>query len=1017
MLIKLDLNGAINKITPEHIFQGSVNVDDIILLTKFPKTCSVNLMITDVDGIAQTPILMQSEVFDNAEDYNIWVAKLNGSITNKQGIIKMAFSILDQSNNTMQSSTLNVNIEESQIGALPPEPTPDVYEQILRQLALKQNIQDKELSTKDKTIVGAINELDTLTKEHTEKIEANTQDITDHYQTTQQNTQDIDELKRNQSSGVRFCGVYPASEVLPTPEERTQFILDNKGRPPRNGDFIKFTLIVPNGNDINYDLYYSENQWSEPAPTLGDEKADNATYGNVKGSLNDDGTNISMKYDINNGIIKNSFYKRTSGDFINVATELNSLYERQNKIVNGEITVGKAITAENDRLNRDIPNTYALKDDVYTKTESDKKYQSRIFSNKYYFSSQEFASSFADTVPTAPPDGKQAEIVMNSIGSQKLIRNNLFVDSILNVTKDTADSINLWLKSDIDTVIEVRVTTYVSDNLLIENKVASVDLSGEFELKADTLKNITINSIYSALGNEEIEIQLLGSVSKEIEIITKDSTRKVISLYSNAIYPSAFNFASQSQVLDLNVINDRKTVLIKKEDWVDNGNGTFTATVTREQHRQAPSNKYTIDLQYSLDGDVYKRLPFESSITKNGDIAITSYNAIDCELIVGSGSITNTKGIIFLENPEELPEIDYTAIGTVRIKQTVEPKALSAKPPKDPSRDYRLYIANDKASTKPIIIQDLALGGIGDLSVDIGKGVRLQWIGTSWVLDENPDKTSEVYDDLNDRPLNDTLAELDSRITDNHDEVNHLTGTVADLEKDNTLNKNNINLKLNAKSIELKEGLNVNSVIEFYKYFYEPLRKGLDDTWEIEVGNDKNTNITDIFGVPYGVDINNSAEFIIKRQATSGIGYTLKLLYVAEKEKTVFIGYVRGWIVSGTSYDKDIHFTGWKDVRGEKWVDDVNGDLTLNDQTPITLNIGEFKNPHSNCLLIEVTKNNHSYCSYLLFDNANGNVAETTVKLDNEDVYVSMDYTKKEFTISKTSTGSESIKLHIFEKV
>lgn len=301
----------------------------------------------------------------------------------------MASTNLDKDEDVEPSELENLNAQVQAINAT---------------LPLKQDKTDDTLTTDDKTVVGAINEVDEHTDENTANIASNDRDISDLQTrvTTIENTMAGAETPVGTMKGT----------TLPTDDELSAFTVSQLGRNPKPNDSIIFVLEIVGATDKNYKyIYGGNNTWNGyEIPPI--EQASNGSLGTIKGTFGIGSTN-NVLVDITGGEIKNVYYKDNDGVYRNIQTKINLIDVLQTNIVNGTQVVGISTKALQDQLGNVINLTYAKQSDVYTKSESDSKYLPITYTNIYYYS----ANGFVENVPTTPASGIQFTKTVNAIGT------------------------------------------------------------------------------------------------------------------------------------------------------------------------------------------------------------------------------------------------------------------------------------------------------------------------------------------------------------------------------------------------------------------------------------------------------------------------------------------------------------------------------------------------------------------------------------------------------------------------
>lgn len=143
MVIFLNADGSCEKVTPEHVYQGSDNVNEITVIAPFAQ--STTLMIGFVlpnglywqssDGSRYAPMDYVPQSING--NVGAWHYNLRRSVTKLMGDLYIAVNAITAQGNTT-SYMCKVFIEESVLPNLPSAPEPDVYELILKYLGRVQ---------------------------------------------------------------------------------------------------------------------------------------------------------------------------------------------------------------------------------------------------------------------------------------------------------------------------------------------------------------------------------------------------------------------------------------------------------------------------------------------------------------------------------------------------------------------------------------------------------------------------------------------------------------------------------------------------------------------------------------------------------------------------------------------------------------------------------------------------------------------------------------------------------------
>lgn len=139
MEIFINTQGTATKLSPQHVYQGT-NVSQINLYAPFPSqtSLSVAFMLPDGTTTPYYPMTFTGITSDEAEGINLWQYVMPFAITQDAGAARVAFLATFNENGTAAQQTsayVDFTIEQSALPALPDEPTPDVWTQILSYLS------------------------------------------------------------------------------------------------------------------------------------------------------------------------------------------------------------------------------------------------------------------------------------------------------------------------------------------------------------------------------------------------------------------------------------------------------------------------------------------------------------------------------------------------------------------------------------------------------------------------------------------------------------------------------------------------------------------------------------------------------------------------------------------------------------------------------------------------------------------------------------------------------------------
>lgn len=559
------------------------------------------------------------------------------------------------------------------------------------------------------------------------------------------NSNDIADLQQQIAHQDNYIGQIEVVTLDGIDEVLNDFVEETTGEPAVNGDVVIVVLDI-NGQQSNYRYTYTAEGW-QGFQISQINLAQNNVYGVIKGTYNTGSTN-NVIIDASAGQITDIYYKN-GGSYFGVAGDLSSVKNTQAEILNGNTHVGVADRAVADQNGDVIDLTYAKANDVYTKDESDDKFLPKSYSNVYYYSNQ----GIIDEVPTSPASGIQFTANVGQAGEVQFFDCERTLQQEYNFNKNSTDQSAFWVFTDTDCVLSFRLLTYIQTG--DTNYLVSSDLTGEITFTADVPQLVNINSIYSGLGNTSLETNA-GDIFKKVLYVTPaNNVATEVNLYSNVQYPSSFQLSTQNVNFNINVINGIAQVNILESEWEENLDGTYSVTIPQSRHQQAPSNQYIMQLQTEVSSGNYQYIAFTPQVDLNGNITLTTMEALTCDLLIASGTSKDARGILTLTNPTEIGVIDYSESGALKITQSIEATSLTLPNPTDVGVFYTFMVANDPSSTYDIVVN-------GE-EIAVGSGIQFKWVG-SWITGEEPTSTYDVYDNAKGQTLNITLSEMQSDI-------------------------------------------------------------------------------------------------------------------------------------------------------------------------------------------------------------------------------------------------------------
>ena len=214
MIVYLNADGTIQQVVPQNLTQGSNNQNLIVIGANLSNYTTLTAIFKLPNKQVLAPRLMTKQDSDyviNNEIVNAWVCKIDKPITNFSGTLEITIDATDVNGVKVNSYFGAVQIAPTNAPTFPQidESAEDVFNRIKEAYAVisgrlleKQDIYDDTLQTAEKTVVGAINELNDKEMQSSGDIaELRTDvdelklDVNEVKLDIQNNTQDINELQ------------------------------------------------------------------------------------------------------------------------------------------------------------------------------------------------------------------------------------------------------------------------------------------------------------------------------------------------------------------------------------------------------------------------------------------------------------------------------------------------------------------------------------------------------------------------------------------------------------------------------------------------------------------------------------------------------------------------------------------------------------------------------------------------------------------------------------------------------
>ena len=523
------------------------------------------------------------------------------------------------------------------------------------------------------TQINAVNgKIDTINS----TLENNANELADHETRITKNTQDIEALQESVITGIEFIGTLTGSE-LPTNDELSTFVQATKGRQPRNGDMVIFIQEIPNETDKNYRYFYSANTWDYyEIPPM--EKAKNGTAGIISGTYGV--KDYSLLVDIVDGEIVQLYIKGADGSYkalTDYTNSIASIQEQITNIINGSQSVGNALKlnskiesqlsvfsatqANNDRLGRDIPNTYPDKNSVYTKTESDNRFLSRAFGILWYLSNQ----GLLPAPPTEPATGIQFEKSFANAGTENLfatIDHTMLGSLQLNSGNGYELLPTLAFSRAVECSVkaEIQVKKSADENYTTIGIVSTnaQQFSGGENYPPVTIQGLKGNFSLIAVG-ESVDLVAGDNLRINIYLTFENSTAVNVRLYSSESIKSSFNLATES-ITVIESTGGMKVVEVGENAWTKITDNEYQAVIGQATHQVAPSENLLVFARVEMTVGQYQNVELVTQTNAGGDITIFASEPLKAKVYVCGGIAKN--------NAMQVNDLTFNAIVTGTYK-------------------------------------------------------------------------------------------------------------------------------------------------------------------------------------------------------------------------------------------------------------------------------------------------------------------------------------------------------------
>ncbi len=133
MIFIAKADGTLSRVIPSAVNQGSIGVNELVLIAPYPKGSAVTAAFILPNGIRTTPTLSSAtEIPDVIEGntYNAWVFELTAAITEYAGNVTVQFYVTS-ANGVLATYADTFAVAKGVMPEMPDDPTDDVYNNIL----------------------------------------------------------------------------------------------------------------------------------------------------------------------------------------------------------------------------------------------------------------------------------------------------------------------------------------------------------------------------------------------------------------------------------------------------------------------------------------------------------------------------------------------------------------------------------------------------------------------------------------------------------------------------------------------------------------------------------------------------------------------------------------------------------------------------------------------------------------------------------------------------------------------
>lgn len=512
------------------------------------------------ESVSRSGNIVKSDVYNmrylknlnyNGEEYALYERKLPMPFTYYSGIglssPKMIINVVNIdieqdkiiSLITSQTCTLEVLPSSTLDNDEPIQPSDidDIIARLNEINAELQGKQDKSIpnaTTSNKTVLGAINELDGRVNNNTSNIEQNINNINDL-------NNRVITLEEKEITGMHYVGTLTVQTLTNINTALNNFVDTEEQRLPKSGDIVIVILEKEHETDETYQYIYGADGWDgHPIPPM--EKAGEGVYGIVRGTTQDDGYDVVVS--ITNGDITD-IYVKFNGEFVRLSNALGLLKTSVNNIISGTQIVGEAEKAEKDKDGNVISSTY-LKTSSGATMDYVKNYAlPKEFNDVLYVTEDGYKKEpRTETTPVATVQDL-------GLGERNIMSCTYTLSDVkFQLGRKNSYNAKFYVKFDRSESVRFRLETYYySANAPMIPILLSSELSEELIMVSNDTRSVLFNNVFDELGNTILQCSSGDKITQMLFIERSASQIASLSVYSDTVFKSILYLYTNSQVI------------------------------------------------------------------------------------------------------------------------------------------------------------------------------------------------------------------------------------------------------------------------------------------------------------------------------------------------------------------------------------------------------------------------------------------------------------------------------------